>query len=571
MQAKLILIAATATIVIAAIVVSFAVIFGAEASGNFKITGRQYFNNTKDMGYEEISASHLDGKIKFTYMRQSSQINTKFLLQVVDDMAYEYAYTGGMKYEREDQLGVIGQYLIQPGWQLVSCMSVKGVSGLYGVKSVGDVTVQKFDDNTFGVGVENAVGNFTSEIFTLHMKEGQPQTFTRGSDVVFTVTDWAQDAGEITFPASLPWTNNQCDGSVLIANTASLNATGDYIPPIPDGVTAPADADRPSPPARRLDEEFASMGDDIHENERRLGWWDATGYAPWQDHWWTQVVGFAKYGNDIGYGGVVVTPQYMDSMGFTFIENVIRENAQGVFYVFKNGNGCGVSISGTGDAKDAVEDLMFWRRTCYGTGHENSCHYGFMQHYDKLRGRFWELYNAYGCRDKKMIFAGHSLGGATAYVMAHDYLYNWRTLGPHQAFTMTVGAPRAFVNGYVPSLGNSVRQVNDADPIPLLPPRTWLMGSFSYSHPYSQVNACARYWEWKGQWNYYRHCYWWGCWGYWWYDTWWQYTRECHYASNDWNYSFNPFGFTHLLTTYFDYHNSYERGGHCNLYNPQPW
>ncbi len=61
-----------------------------------------------------------------------------------------------------------------------------------------------------------------------------------------------------------------------------------------------------------------------------------------------------------------------------------------------------------------------------------------------------------------------------------------------------------------------------------------------------------------------------GCWGYWWYDTWWQYTRECHYESNDWNYSFG-WGFTHLLTTYFDYHNSYERGGHCGLNNPQPW
>jgi hypothetical protein len=89
MQAKLILIAATATVVIAAIVASFAVIFGAEASGNFKITGRQYFNGTSSLGYEEISASHLNGNIKFTYLRQSSKENDRFLLQVVDDMAYE--------------------------------------------------------------------------------------------------------------------------------------------------------------------------------------------------------------------------------------------------------------------------------------------------------------------------------------------------------------------------------------------------------------------------------------------------------------------------------------------------
>jgi len=560
MQAKLILIAATATVVIAAIVVSFAVIFGAEASGNFKITGRQYFNKTSSLGYEEISASHFNGNIKFTYMRQSSKDDDRFLLQVVDDMAYEYAYTGGVK---QEHFGAIGQYLMQPGWVLVSCMSVKGVSGLYGISKVGDVKVTKYDDNTFIVGVENTLANFTSEIFTLHMNEGKPQTFTRGSDVEFQVTDWAQDAGEITFPASLPWTNEECDGQLLLTELASKNATGTYVPPVPEGMTPP------TPPARRLDEEFAAMGDDIHDNERRLGNYDATGYGPWQDHWWTQVVGFAKYGKDIGYGGQIVTSQYMDSMGFKFVENVIRENAQGVFYTFKNNQGCGVSISGTGDATDAIEDLMFWRRTCYGTSHQNSCHAGFMQHYDKLRGRFRELYQAYGCAGKKMIFAGHSLGGATANVMAHDYIYNYGLPG-YQAFTMTVGAPRSFVNGYVPSLGNTVRQVNEADPIPLLPPNAWWLFSFSYSHPLAQVNACSRYWEKRGQWNYYRSCHWWGCWGYWWYDSWWHEVKECHYESNDWNYSFG-WGFTHLLTSYFDYHNSIERGGQCGLHNPQPW
>jgi len=565
MQAKLILIAATATIVIAAIVVSFAVIFGAGTSGNFKITGRQYFNKTSTLGYEEISASHLDGNIKFTYLRQSSNENDKFLLQVVDDMAYEYAYDGGAKYEH---FGAIGQWLVEPGWVLVSCMSVKGISGLYGISKVGDVKVEKMDDNTFVVGVQNVVGNYTSEIFTLHMKEGKPSTFTRGSDIEFTVTDWAQDAGELAFPASLPWTNDKCDGKLLLTELASKNATGTYVPPIPEGVTPPSHP--PTPPARRLDDEFASMGEDLHENERRLGNYDATGYAPWQDHWWTQVVGFAKYGNDIGYDGRIVNNDYMSSMGFEFKENVIRENAQGVFYTFKNGQGCGASIAGTGDGQDAIEDLMFWRRTCYGTGHENSCHAGFMQHYDKLRGRFWELYNIYNCAGKKMIFAGHSLGGATAMVMAHDYLYFRRTLQPSQAFTMTVGAPRPFVNGYIPSLGNSVRQVNEADPIPLLPPNAWWMFSFSYSHPWGQVNACSRYWEKRGQWNYYRSCYWWGCWGYWWYDTWWVEIRECHYARDDWNYSFG-WGFTHLLTTYFDYHNSVQRGGQCDLSNPQPW
>ncbi len=165
-------------------------------------------------------------------------------------------------------------------------MSVTGVSGLYGISTVGDVKVQKYDDNTFIVGVENTLANFTSEIFTLHMNEGKPQTFTRGTDVEFKVTDWAQDAGEITFPASLPWTNDKCDGQILLTDLASKNATGTYVPPIPEGVTPPSHP--PTPPARRLDEEFATMGDDIHDNERRLGWYDATGYAPWQDHWWTQ-------------------------------------------------------------------------------------------------------------------------------------------------------------------------------------------------------------------------------------------------------------------------------------------
>jgi len=333
----------------------------------------------------------------------------------------------------------------------------------------------------------------------------------------------------------------------LLTELASKNATGTFVPPIPEGVTPP------TPPARRLDDEIASMGEDIHENERRMLW------ARSHDNFWSDVCTVAYSTNDWEIR------QQMQSLGFGDITPVRPDNnAKGIFFTFNNGQGCGVTIAGTDDATDAVEDLMFWRRTCYGTGHSNSCHAGFMQHYDKLRGQFKSLYEQHQCSRKKMIFSGHSLGGATAMVMAHDYIYSFGHPA-HMAFTLTLGAPRAFTNGYVPSLGNNmVRQVNDGDPVPLVPPNAWWMFSFSYSHPAGRVHACSRYNQKHGQWNWYRSCHWWGCWGYWWYDSWWVTSTQCHLQSNDWNYSFSNFDVArHSLTTYTDLHS------YSNLANPE--
>jgi len=483
MQAKLILIATAATILISAVVISFGVIFGSSASGNFKITARQYIDlkedGTEDVNgaSETISASHLDGSVKFSYVRSSRDPNVKLLLQVVGNMAYEYSYKPA-------------DTTTPAEWVLASCQVIEGKLQGVGEVTINEIALTKLDEKTFGVGTEK------EEIFTIHMVDGKPSELTRGKVIKYTVTDWAQDSGEISFEAPIPTSNAICDGSSLL-------------PPTPSDVT---------PPSRRL---------------------DATGYSPNQDHWWVSVVGFAKWGNNIGYGNVIVNENYLKMMGFTFVERVVRNNAHGVFFKYSNGGGCGVAIAGTDDGTDAMQDLNAWPVSCYGGG---TCHQGFMSHYNLLKGDFERLFNANGCAGKKFIFAGHSLGGATAMVMAHDYIYGKKWVSVQNSIVRTAGNPRPFAYNYAPDLGRTTRQINDQDPIPLLPPRLCLWGwGLCYTHPKAEVHACTRYsaWKWGG-------CGWF-CPGYW-------YTvRECSVRSNDWNYSLSLTGFTHLLKTYFEY------------------
>jgi hypothetical protein len=498
MQAKLILIAASATVVISALVVGYATMFGAGASGNFKITGRQYFGDDQKSGYEEISASHNNGIIKFQYTRQGSQDEAKMVLQVVGDMAYEYAYKSA---NPDPQNPVPAEYV------LASCNSVsEGVKGLGGIMNVADVKLTQIDADTFGV------SSTDQEIFTIHMVDGTPKTITKGSAITYTVTEWAQDAGEITFSGAIPSSNEKCDGKSLL-------------PAAPEGVTGGG--------GRQL---------------------DATGYSPNQDHWWTSVIGFAKWGGEIGYGsGNVVNEGYLNKMGFHAVEYVIVQNAKGLFFTYSNGQGCGVAIAGTDDMTDAMEDVSAWPVDCYGGG---SCHTGFMSHYNKLRNRFITLFSANNCFNKKMIFAGHSLGGATAMTMAHDYIYNLRYVSVGNSIVQTAGNPRPFAYNYFPNLGSTTRQINDQDPIPLLPPNACLWGlGLCYTHPQASVHACTKYsvWNWGG-------CGWF-CPGYY------REVRECSYQSNDWNYSASVTGFTHLLTTYFDYHDP----ARCSLNNNSPF
>jgi len=335
MQAKLILIAAAATMLISAVVIGFSTMFGSGASGNFKITARQYIDlDSPSSGpYEEISASHVDGSIKFSYTRVSKNADGRVLLQLVGDMSYEYAYKAADANHAASE------------WVLVSCNQLqKGVSGIAGVAQVNDITLSKLDADTFMVGTDK------EEIFTIHMANGVPSKLTKGSAVSFDVTSWAQDAGEMDFQAAIPASNAVCDGSNLLS----------------------------APGGRRL---------------------DATGYIPNQDHWWVSVVGFAKWEKNIGYGSVVVNNDYMNKMGFTFVERVVRSNAHGVFFKHSNGGGCGVAIAGTDDGTDAMQDVTFSIVPCYGGG---SCHKGFMDHYNLLKADFERLYNSNGSRERSL-------------------------------------------------------------------------------------------------------------------------------------------------------------------------
>lgn len=113
---------------------------------------------------------------------------------------------------------------------------------------------------------------------------------------------------------------------------------------------------------------------------------------------------------------------------------------------------------------------------------ENDIHRGFKYHAKSILTNLI-MKNFFFTTTKKIILTGHSLGGATATVLA-DLLLKRRICNVKDVILITFGSPRPGGRSLKRRLKNLIhfRFVHGDDPVPLLPP--FFMG---YAHTHSKI------------------------------------------------------------------------------------
>lgn len=152
--------------------------------------------------------------------------------------------------------------------------------------------------------------------------------------------------------------------------------------------------------------------------------------------------------------------------GFTVVQPVPVEDQYA--YVMSNDKIVVVAFRGTNDWKDVAKDTWCaprpWR--------DGIVHDGFLFALNKVEKRVLAEMRAQGAKDKRIWITGHSLGGAMAYIFAHNCAVEYE-LPP--CGVITFGQPRCFdrtVCNFVNKKLRTkyVRFVNERDIVPWLPP-----------------------------------------------------------------------------------------------------
>ena len=170
-------------------------------------------------------------------------------------------------------------------------------------------------------------------------------------------------------------------------------------------------------------------------------------------------------------------PQFK-KLGYTNVTFLDRNGSQG--YILENRTENIVVCRGTevSDPRDAIADLKVWYAKEPRLG---MVHAGFRQSVDNL----WDEVKHHILEDgyKPVFFAGHSLGGAMASIMAVRMLHDPEMIKPQKLYTY--GAPRAFS-----MLGSRLtcagiehhRWVNNMDIVPRSPGVLMGYGHFGEMH-----------------------------------------------------------------------------------------
>jgi hypothetical protein len=144
------------------------------------------------------------------------------------------------------------------------------------------------------------------------------------------------------------------------------------------------------------------------------------------------------------------------------------------FYVERPGELL-VSWRGTASGYDALTDLNYQPVPCPDITKAGEVHQGFYHQYkaveyypdDEIKLTYREIENIAGLSGYKLFIAGHSLGGALALIHAV-------ILKKYAPCLYTYGMPRTFTKAALAEIGSEsiihYRHINEADPVPSVPP-----------------------------------------------------------------------------------------------------
>jgi predicted lipase len=163
-----------------------------------------------------------------------------------------------------------------------------------------------------------------------------------------------------------------------------------------------------------------------------------------------------------------------------------------VYICYTQKNELVITCRGTECLSDIITDLKLWRDNLYDIYYHNNfqkykttygipkVHAGFYEQYHTIKDLIYQHINTYlnTAVTPVIIFTGHSLGGALATIGAACMAVQFKHRAPNiQCYTF--GSPKVgnadFVNIFNAFVNQSVRYVNNKDPVPMTP-------YFGYTH-----------------------------------------------------------------------------------------
>lgn len=158
---------------------------------------------------------------------------------------------------------------------------------------------------------------------------------------------------------------------------------------------------------------------------------------------------------------------YLEPSEIPFETEFISSPEDAQVYVWKIDDTIYVTFRGTSSIKDVIKDLNIKRTRICG---KIKVHKGFYTQFKSVQIKLTKLLMKMTTDVKRIVFSGHSLGGALAQIAAAYYGDVFEELF---IACYTFGSPRVgnshFVEWFTKSVDDHVRIAHDRDPIPMIP------------------------------------------------------------------------------------------------------
>eukprot|EP00929_Paragymnodinium_shiwhaense_P003851 TRINITY_DN104541_c0_g1_i1.p1 TRINITY_DN104541_c0_g1~~TRINITY_DN104541_c0_g1_i1.p1 ORF type:complete len:327 (-),score=20.33 TRINITY_DN104541_c0_g1_i1:204-1184(-) len=181
------------------------------------------------------------------------------------------------------------------------------------------------------------------------------------------------------------------------------------------------------------------------------------------------------------------------------LQAIVGQFQPGAQPPFVPADSCVVAVRGTQYKEHMVNAItnLRWSRTalpddwhCPGCG----AHTGFFISEEKLRPGIEKALLTRSC--KNVLLTGHSMGAAVVSILAYKLQQDLATKGAKVVAVVGFGTPRAMNSMFAKAAERSLpylRVVNDADPVPHLPPRTAWLPDFRHAGPSYFLNEGKQY------------------------------------------------------------------------------
>ena len=158
---------------------------------------------------------------------------------------------------------------------------------------------------------------------------------------------------------------------------------------------------------------------------------------------------------------------YLEPNEIPFKNEFISSSEDTQVYIWKIDDVVYVTFRGTSSLKDALDDLDIKRTRVSG---KIKVHKGFYKQFQSVQIKITKILLKLTENASRIIFTGHSLGGALAQIAA---AYYGDVLEDIFVTCYTFGSPRVgnkyFVEWFSKNVNEHVRVVNDNDPVPMIP------------------------------------------------------------------------------------------------------